>query len=266
MTAPAPSLSVALWAATTSADVDDNARRIEAAITDAARAGARVLLTPECALSGYPGATRPDLATVDPCQLADREDRLALRAEQVGIALLLGSAAPNGSGGWTNDCLVAGAGISPQRYRKRALTPLDDQHFTSASSPLAVTIDGWRCAVSICFDVRFPSLWSAQLATGVDAFLTIAHMAGPDPHPPTKSLAVPAHYASRAAENATPIALCNTAAADRWLPSGAWDARGTLLAARSEGLLRIDLPHRHSHGDWYGTIRERAEIHARPPS
>ena len=54
-------LRVACLAITAGDDPRANARLVEDALAGAATAGARVLLTPECCLCGYPGAARPDL-------------------------------------------------------------------------------------------------------------------------------------------------------------------------------------------------------------
>jgi len=245
---PAP-LRVACLAAAATADPVANAVLVEAALADAARAGARVLLTPECMLTGYPGAVRDDLQSINTCQLADIEDRLALRAERLGRLLVLGTASPTADGGWSNDAWCCGA-IAPRRHRKRALTPGDRAHFAAGSSATTLDLDGWRLAVSICYEVRFPELW-----TDADGFLAIAHMAGPDPDPGTKTQVVPALYAARAAEWAAPLALANTAAPDRWLDSAVWDARGMRGGTCGAGLLVGELIHRDSLPPWYAGLR-----------
>jgi predicted amidohydrolase len=245
---PAP-LRVACLAAAATADPVANAALVEAALADAARAGARVLLTPECMLPGYPGAVRPDLAGLNTCQLAECEDRLALRAERLGLLLVLGTASPTADGGWSNDAWCCGA-LAPTRHRKRALTPGDRAHFAAGSRATMLELDGWRLAVSICYEVRFPELWA-----DADGFLAIAHMAGPDPDPGTKAQVVPALYAARAAEWAAPLALANTAAPDRWLDSALWDARGMRTTGCGQGLLVGELRHRDDLPPWYAGLR-----------
>lgn len=232
-----------------------NAGLIRQGLLDASRAGARVLLTPECALPGYPGAARPDLAGTSGCQLSELEDTLALLAERLGLVLILGTASPTEDGSYSNDALCCGA-VAPRRHRKRALTPGDREHFKPGRTPTALEVDGWRLGISICYEVRFPELW-----TDADGFLAIAHMAGPDPDPGTKAQVVPAFYAARAAEWAAPLALCNTAADDRWLDSGLWDARGVRMASMRDGLLIGDLVHRDALPPWYaGLRRDRLEL------
>lgn len=255
-------MRVAALAFAAVADPVPNRRRIAAAITEAAAAGAQVLLTPEAALCGYPGAARESLSDLDGCALAEHEEVLLLAAERAGLLLVLGSASAHPQGGWSNDALVGGA-LPPQRYRKRCLTPLDEQHFRpgAAAAPM-LRLNGWTLGLTICYEVRFPVLWGDLAAAGADTVLTIAHMAGNDAEPGTKPTVVPQHYASRAAEWATPLVLCNTAAADRWLDSAAWDARGLRQTAMGEGLLIADLVKREQLHWWYGRLhRDAVAVH-----
>ena len=83
-------------------------------------------------------------------------------------------------------------------------------------------------------------------------------MAGPDVDPGTKVQVIPALYSARAAEWATPLVLANTAADDRWLDSGAWDARGVRVAHQSAGLLVTTLMPRTQFAPWYGDLRHLA--------
>jgi predicted amidohydrolase len=256
-------LGVASLAFTATADTARNAGEIRRALAAAAAAGARVLLTPECALIGYPGAAREHLLGIDWCAIADEEERLELEARRLGLVLVLGTAspwqrAPGAAPAHSNDALALNAGAQPVRYRKRSLTPGDTAHFVPGGTSGTITVDGWTLALSICFELRFGALWAEQAAAGADAFLTIAHMAGPDVDPGTKAQVIPALYAARAAEWATPLVLANTAAPDRWLDSGAWDARGVRVATQAEGLLVTTLMPRTAFAPWYGDLRREA--------
>ena len=256
-------LRVACLAFTATDDVGANAAAIRRAVGDAAAAGARLLLTPECALIGYPGAARQHLLDVDWCRVADEEERLELEARRVGTVLVLGTASPAErrlptGPAHSNDALVLNAGPQPVRYRKRCLTPGDTTHFIPGETPCTVTLDGWTLTLSICFELRFGALWAEQAAANADAFLTIAHMAGPDVDPGTKAQVIPALYAARAAEWATPLVLANTSAPDHWLDSGAWDVRGVRVATQAEGLMVTTLTPRLEFAPWYGDLRREA--------
>ena len=55
-------LTVAALQMRTTLDAEANARRLHTAVADAADAGADLLVTPECALSGYPPKPDTDFA------------------------------------------------------------------------------------------------------------------------------------------------------------------------------------------------------------
>lgn len=251
-----PLLPLALLPFTAHGDPRANAARIRAGIVAAAQVGARVLLTPECGLPGYPSAAQANLAGVDWGLIADLEDELARVAEQHGILLVTGSAAP-GEGGCTNDALMCGA-VAPVRYRKQCLTPTDRQHFVAGSAAVTVEFAGWRLGVAICYDLRFIDVFMRLAQAGADAFLVIAHMAGPDPDPGTKAALIPQLCATRAAELATPLAFCNTAAGNRYCDSAVWDARGMRVATAAEGLFTATLAPRETFDPWYANLRHEA--------
>ncbi len=253
-------LPVAAMAFTATADVRANANAIAVALARAAADGARVLLTPECALTGYPSAARDDTVDLDWRLVAAREAELQDIARGLGLLLVLGTISNGtlGSGGrCTNDALCGGA-IPAQRYAKQCLTPTDVAHFAPGGQGCVVSFAGWRLGIAICYDLRFPDVWMSLAEAGADAHLAIAHMAGPDPDPGTKGAVIPALCAARAAETATPLVFCNTAAADRYLDSGAWDARGLRVATRADGLMTTTLTHRDALDRWYTGLRATA--------
>ncbi len=249
---PGP-LPIAALAFAASHELRANAASIHAALARAQGDGARILLSPECALSGYPSAALADLSALDWCALHEAEDALALDAERRGMVLVLGTVGKFG-GGCANEALVCGA-VAPARYRKQCLTPTDRKHFVAGDQSCVVAAFGWKLGIAICYDVRFADVFARLAAADVDAFLMIAHMAGPDPDPGTKSAVIPRLCATRAAEWATPLAFCNSAVGDRYCDSAAYDARGMGIASVGEGLLRADLRHRAEFDPWYANLR-----------
>ncbi|MBA3936973.1 MAG: carbon-nitrogen hydrolase family protein [Planctomycetes bacterium] len=261
---PSTALPVAVLAFTAQADLVANAAAIRQGLAQAAAAGAQLLLTPECALTGYPGAAREGLAGINWCQAADLEESLEEEAVRRGVTLVLGTAAPVAAADGArpmliaNEAVVIGAEARPLRYRKRALTPLDTRHFVPGGQPCTFHCAGWTLGLAICYELRFGALWAELAALEVDAFVTIAHMAGNDVDPGTKQQVIPALYSARAAEWATPLLLANTAAPDRWLDSGLWDARGVRVSAQAEGLLLATLRPRDALDPWYMGLRSEA--------
>ncbi len=258
-------LTIASFAFEATDDIGANVKRIRQAIIDAAKAGAQLLLTPECSLIGYPSAARADLSAVDWCRVGDEEEVLELEARKVNIAVVLGTAGPfRTPTQFSNDALIINAGSQPYRYRKQSLTPMDMNHFIPGDKPLQFSLAGWQLGVSICYEMRFGHLWAEQARAGADAFIHIAHMAGGDLDPGTKEQVIPHIYSARAAEWATPLIVCNTAAADRWLPSAHWDARGVLIDQCANGLLITTVKPRESLAPWYQGLRDEALRRAFP--
>ncbi|MFW5859393.1 MAG: carbon-nitrogen hydrolase family protein [Planctomycetota bacterium] len=253
---PAP-LRVGCLAFAPSADIPANAEIIEQGIQMAGREGVQVLLTPEAALTGYPGGGRDDLEAVDWPSVASREDALAEKALELGLVLILGSGSLIDAH-VTNDALLCGAVGRERRYRKRCLTPWDHEHYVPGDTAVVADVAGWRIGLAICFDIRFPDVWADLAEAKADLFCCLAHLAGSEPDPCTKGPVIAAHLASRSGEWATPLVLCNTAHSDRWLDSGFWDARGLRCGGGASGLVTGLVKPRQAHGPWYGTLRETA--------
>ena len=248
-------VNVAVLSLVAGADIAANAAQLKAGLIDASRAGAQVVVAPECALIGYPSAVREGLAGIDWCAVAEHEDALLLEAERLGVLFVFGSAGPI-SGGLGN-IAVAGGVAAPVRYAKRFLTPTDTRCFTPGTTTVTVAAFGWRFGLGICFDLRFPAHWAALAEAGADAFLVPSHMAGPDPDPGTKAVVIPALCIARAAELATPVVFANTAAADRWTDAAIHDVRGIALASGT-GVFSATLRHRNAWDPWYARIHQMA--------
>lgn len=261
------SLSVGIFSFTASAQLADNHKRICAAIDEASRHSVRLLVTPECALVGYPSAARSDLQGISWSQVADAEESICEHARRLNIAIVLGSAGPVADGsGISNDALACGRWVRPAlrqgagliRYRKCHLTPTDTKHFVSGDAPGVFAIDDWCIGMGICFDVRVPSFWANLAKAGCDLFCCIGHMAGHDPDPGTKAQVIPALFAARAAEWATPMLLANTSSADRYLDSAHWDARGVRVQSIADGFIITEVKRRDHFDPWYGDLRRHA--------
>jgi predicted amidohydrolase len=272
-------LCVATLATDGAGDVDQNFSVIEQALTWAVDAGAQVLATNECALTGYPPLSAVSQQHSMPPQLnrqahRARQARAALlqQAHDTGIGLILGTATPNSEiseAGWWNEIHWSddqGTGS----YQKRYLMPNEiacqglaaSQPAAQADQPL-MTVAGWKLGLHICYEVRFAPL-IARTAREADALVAVAHMANPDPDG-IKAEIIPAHYATRAAEWACPLVLANTCASNAVLPSGAWTASGSSAPGQSETFEQAGrsferhlhvLRHRDQYDPWLRYVRK----------
>lgn len=144
-----------------SRDLRRNGRRILALTRAAADAGARVVHFPEAALSGYLGRDHADWSTVDWDLLARLSDQICQAAADLEVWVLLGSAhrlegphKPHNS-----VFVIDDRGQLVDRYDKRFCTTHDLEHYSPGDHRVTFEVDGVRCGVAICFDIRFPELY-----------------------------------------------------------------------------------------------------------
>jgi NAD+ synthase (glutamine-hydrolysing) len=156
-------------------DFDGNARRIVEAATDAAARGARVLLTPELSLCGYPPE---DLllrgAFYDRCAAALAGILEATRALDlhlvVGLPFMRNGLRYNGA-------VVAHRGEVVGEYAKHDLPNYDVfdevRYFEPASRPLVFEVDGVRFGVVICEDFWYRHAPASSNAAGAQVLLAL---------------------------------------------------------------------------------------------
>jgi NAD+ synthase (glutamine-hydrolysing) len=161
-------------------DFDGNRNRIAAAAQRAVAAGARVLVTPELALTGYP----PEDLLLRGAFYDRTAAALASLVEQSrqwpGLHLVIGHPSQHG-GRRYNAASVIREGAVLGEYRKRELPNygvFDEQrYFEPDDAPLVFDVDGLRIGVVICEDFWFPHAPAAARAAG--ARLLVAPNASP---------------------------------------------------------------------------------------
>jgi predicted amidohydrolase len=147
-----------------------NLYRIERAAAEAAGDGARLLVAPELAVTGYGAGD----AFAGLAELADGPNvrGLAALSARYGIALVAGFAERVGETVY-NSALFVDGDRPPAVYRKSHLYgPYERRHFI-AGPPIAITfgLDGLRCGLLICYDVEFPENVRRLAQAGVQLVL-----------------------------------------------------------------------------------------------
>jgi NAD+ synthase (glutamine-hydrolysing) len=137
-------------------DLRGNAAAILDAVGEAKRAGARLVVTPELSLPGYPPEDlllRP--AFVDACA-----SELGALAAAVRDTTVLVGFPERANGKCYNALAVLRDGRVAQTARKQCLpnyTVFDEErYFEPGTAPCIVDIDGLPCGLIICEDVWFP--------------------------------------------------------------------------------------------------------------
>jgi NAD+ synthase (glutamine-hydrolysing) len=152
-------------------DIVANAQKIVEAAHTAANAGARLLLTPELSLCGYP----PRDLLLNPAFLDRLEAALDPLLAQLpeAIAVLVGTidrnpnALTKGEKPLFNSTVWLERGQTPRFFHKRLLPTYDvfdeDRYFASGKESGILTLDGLRLGISICEDLwNEDSFWGRR--------------------------------------------------------------------------------------------------------
>ncbi|MBT0961241.1 NAD+ synthase [Denitromonas iodatirespirans] len=154
-------------------DLSGNVAEIRAAMEAAAAEGARVLLTPELSICGYPPEDlllRPDF--YESC----REAVDALAAQTGDMAVVVGYPEADGERCY-NAAAVLRHGRVIANYRKLRLPNYEVfdevRYFEAGDEACVFEIDGVRCAVQICADLWGPEPTQRVIEVGADVLLVL---------------------------------------------------------------------------------------------
>jgi predicted amidohydrolase len=171
------------------ADVPHNLTRIQEKIAAAAREGAKVVLFPECALTGYCFESKdeawPHSETLPgPSTLA-----IAQTCERYGVWVIVGLLEHDSAGKLFNAAALIGPNGTVAGYRKIHLPFLGVDRFTTPGDrPFAVhDLGGLRVGINICYDGSFPESARVLMLLGADlvvlptnwptgAMMTVQHL------------------------------------------------------------------------------------------
>jgi predicted amidohydrolase len=191
-------------------EVDRNLERIERTIAEAAAAGARLVVLPEAAVTGYVFENLDEALTVAQRASAVAEQRLADAAAAHDLALVVGTLEAEGREVF-NTALIFSPDGRRYRYRKMHLPYLGVDRFATPGpdAPEVYDLAGMRVGVLICYDLRFPEAARICALDGADLIaLPTNWPVGVQFHP---DIFAPA----RAAENHVYLLACDRVGEER---------------------------------------------------
>lgn len=155
------------------ASIKRNARQIHNFLHKAKKSGAEIVHFPECALSGYVGTDFPNFKNYNWDLLREETQKIMALAKKLHLWVVLGSThrltEPNKP--HNSLYLINPAGRILNRYDKRFCTPGDLKRLTPGNRFVNFTLNGVRCSLLICFDLRFPELYRELRKQKVDFIL-----------------------------------------------------------------------------------------------
>lgn len=145
----------------------------------AAEAGARLVVFPEATMCRF-GVPLGDIAEPVDGRWADAVRGIA---DEAGITVFAGMFTPAPDGRVTNTLLATGAGVQAS-YDKIHLYDAfgftESQTVAPGRDPVVVDVDGTGVGVTLCYDIRFPYLYTALADRGAQVITVSASWgAGP---------------------------------------------------------------------------------------
>lgn len=200
-----------------SSDIAQNARWIQKQMIEANLRGADVVHFPECGLSGYPEVDMKNLDNFSWNLLYQCTDSILELAKKLHIWVILGSMHRLSEDHKPHNSLYV---INPDgnildRYDKRFCTSSDLKHFSPGDHFVTFEINGVKCGLLICYDLRFPELYREYKKLGIDLLFQSFYNAREEKkgiHP----VIMPITMQTRAATNYFYISLTNSSAPESW--------------------------------------------------
>ena len=167
------SLKVAVAKTPISSEPEANGRIICQQMQEAKEKGARLILFPEGALSGYVKSEITDWANVDWDSIDCELQRICNFAAEIDIWVVVGTASFNPAGRPFNSLVVVSSqGRVAARYDKCALSNTENRDwFTPGTQQTIVNVDGIRIGFALCIELIFPQLFESLAMANADIVL-----------------------------------------------------------------------------------------------
>jgi len=154
-------LKVATCQFAVSSSVKRNSRAICEFMRKSHKAKVDIVHFSECALSGYVGTDFPNFDGYDWESLKQETEKIMALAAELRLWVVLGSTHPLTKPNKPHNSLylINPKGKIVDRYDKRFCTPGDLRRLTPGNRFVDFTINGVKCSLLICFDLRFPEIY-----------------------------------------------------------------------------------------------------------
>ncbi|MCR9295986.1 MAG: carbon-nitrogen hydrolase family protein [bacterium] len=243
-------LQVATCQFPVSQDIARNAEWIRQQMRQAKTLGADIAHFPEAALSGYAGVDLESLDGFDwQTQRSEMEAILGL-ARELQLWLVLGATHQlSGDNKPHNSLYVINArGEIVDRYDKRFCTSGDLRHYTPGDHFATFEVNGVKCGLLICYDIRFPELYRQYKKLDVQLIFHSFYNARQKPGsihpkimPPTAQARAATNYLFLSVNNSSGI--CTVGACNLYFPH--MGAHACSKSQRARLIWWFGCPHGH---------------------
>ena len=169
------------------------------------RDGARLVVFPECSLTGYFDGDY--IKSIPSAQLVDAERQIAEACREYDIYAVVGMPWRDGPKLYNSAVVIDPNGKVVERYHKVQLA----EAWPDGGDHLAVfQVDGVPCSIIVCHDVRYPELVRLPVLAGARCILCISHES--DLKAERKIAPYRAQIQARAVENSVFVVQANAPA------------------------------------------------------
>jgi len=216
-----------------SGSIRRNAAQMRRQIKQAKRLRADVVHFSETALTGYAGANFESWDGFDWDTLRAETESLLHLARQAKLWVLLGSTHRLSGGHLPHNSVyvIDRRGRIVDRYDKCFCTGGDLRYYSPGGHLPVFTINGVRCGVLICYDLRFPELYRAYQRKGIQCLFQSFHNAGRETGPNIWTRIMRQTMQARAATNYFWTSINNSSAYYQSWPSTFIRPNGEIAAA-----------------------------------
>ncbi len=208
-------------------DIDYNFVTIKNAIKKAVEKGVKLLVFPECALTGYPPRNINCSADVDFNKLDVVYAQLQELVDDNDIGIVVGTITLENDS-YYNSAIIFRPYEEKVFYHKRALWGWDKDNFRIGNSKGIFEIGGWKVGVRICFEVRFPEFFRELYDEKTDLNIVLFYDVA-DKDDIERYDLIKAHIRTRAVENVTYTLTVDTICPYQTAPTALYDKSGYAL-------------------------------------
>ena len=179
------------------------------AIKKAKENNVRLLLFPECALTGYPPIEISSVKQIDFILVNKLIEKLYADCIANEISIVFGSVFKLNGEISNRMVFIDYKKEKVEYYSKRALWGWDKENYTSGNKLGVFEIDNYKFGIRICFEIRFPEYFRELFKEKVD-FTVIAFSDTCDKPYQTRYDLIKSHILTRAVENAFTVLTTNS--------------------------------------------------------
>lgn len=220
-------------------DVDKKVKIIVNAIQQAVSQKVKLLVFPECALTGYPPHDMSSSSEVDFDKLALVYEQLQKIVDDNDICIIVGTIMQEESSIY-NSAIVFIPFKEKVIYHKRALWGWDKDNFCNGHNDGTFLLKEWKIGIRICFEVRFPEYFRDLYRASTDLNIILFYDASDFDDKERYDL-IKSHIRTRAVENVTHTLTVDTIKPYQTAPTLICDKSGEVLceAKRNEESLVV---------------------------